>query len=63
MATAGEERMPVPVLEREIKRATLNYVTGGVRWGTPLKRSSFIATLANPAARNSAILPVFTMWS
>ena len=39
------------------------HLTGGVRWCTPLKRSSFIATLANPAARNSAILPVFTMCS
>ena len=39
------------------------HLTGGVRWGTPLKSSFFIATLANPAARNSAILPVFTMCS
>ena len=53
MATAGDERTPVPVLEREIKNMQLL-----------LNRMEFfIATLANPTSRNSAILPVFTMCS
>ena len=59
MATAGEERTPVSVLEREIKRVGI-YMYDGVHRS---KGVFFIATLANPAARNSAILPVFTMCS